>query len=153
MSQPKVITADKTKAVIKSGKEIPYEEKTSSGATSVAFKDAVLSLEVTPQITPEGSIIMAVTVTNDSQGANAPNGVPTINKNEVNTQVLVKDGETVVLGGVFTQSKNSGTTKVPLLGDIPYVGALFRKETNSDTKTELMIFITPRIINDNVALR
>ena len=153
VSQPKVITADKTKAVIKSGKEIPYEEKTSSGATSVAFKDAVLSLEVTPQITPEGSIIMDVKVTNDSQGANAPNGVPTINKNEVNTQVLVKDGETVVLGGVFTQSKNSGTDKVPLLGDIPYVGALFRKETNSDVKTELMIFITPRIINENVALR
>ena len=153
VSQPKVITADKTKAVIKSGKEIPYEEKTSSGATSVAFKDAVLSLEVTPQITPEGSIIMDVKVTNDSQGANAPNGVPTINKNEVNTQVLVKDGETVVLGGVFTQSKNSGTSKVPLLGDIPYVGALFRKKTNSDVKTELMIFITPRIINENIALR
>lgn len=153
VSQPKVITADKTKAVIKSGKEIPYEEKTSSGATSVAFKDAVLSLEVTPQITPEGSIIMDVTVTNDSQGTNAPNGVPTINKNEVNTQVLVKDGETVVLGGVFTQSKNNGITKVPLLGDIPYVGTLFRKETNSDIKTELMIFITPRIVNDNVALR
>ena len=153
VSQPKVITADKTKAVIKSGKEIPYEEKTSSGATSVAFKDAVLSLEVTPQITPEGSIIMAVTVTNDSQGSDAPNGVPTINKNEVNTQVLVKDGETVVLGGVFTQNKSTSQAKVPLLGDIPYVGALFRKKSNRDSKTELMIFITPRIINDNVALR
>lgn len=152
VSQPKVITADKTKAVIKSGKEIPYEEKTSSGATSVAFKDAVLSLEVIPQITPEGSIIMAVTVTNDSQGADAPNGVPTINKNEVNTQVLVKDGETVVLGGVFTQNKSSSEAKVPLLGDVPYLGALFRKKSNKDTKTELMIFITPRIINDNVAL-
>ena len=153
VSQPKVITADKTKAVIKSGKEIPYEEKTSSGATSVAFKDAVLSLEVTPQITPEGSIIMAVTVTNDSQGADAPNGVPTINKNEVNTQVLVKDGETVVLGGVFTQNKSTSEAKVPLLGDIPYVGALFRSKSNKDTKTELMIFITPRIINDNLAVR
>ncbi|OED43235.1 fimbrial protein [Endozoicomonas sp. (ex Bugula neritina AB1)] len=153
VSQPKVITADKTKAVIKSGKEIPYEEKTSSGATSVAFKDAVLALEVTPQITPEGSIIMEVTVKNDSQGADASNGVPTINKNEVQTQVLVKDGETIVLGGVFTQDKKSRTDKVPLLGDVPYLGALFRRETNSDTKTELMIFITPRIINDNVALR
>ncbi|WP_062267221.1 type IV pilus secretin PilQ [Endozoicomonas arenosclerae] len=153
VSQPKVITADKTKAVIKSGKEIPYEEKTSSGATSVAFKDAVLSLEVTPQITPEGSIIMEVTVTNDSQGTDAPNGVPTINKNEVNTQVLVRDGETVVLGGVFTQEKKKGTVKVPVLGDIPYVGRLFRKDTNSDTKTELMIFITPRVVNDNITLR
>ena len=153
VSQPKVITADKTMAVIKAGKEIPYEEKTSSGATSVAFKDAVLSLEVTPQITPEGSIIMDVKVTNDSEGDPAPNGVPTINKNEVNTQVLVKDGATVVLGGVFTQSKNNTTAKVPLLGDIPYVGALFRKKTNKDTKAELMIFITPRIINENVALR
>ncbi|WP_252176559.1 type IV pilus secretin PilQ family protein [Endozoicomonas sp. 4G] len=153
VSQPKVITADKTKAVIKSGKEIPYEEKTSSGATSVAFKDAVLSLEVTPQITPEGSIIMDVTVTNDSQGADAPNGVPTINKNEVNTQVLVRDGETVVLGGVFTQEKQKGTVKVPVLGDIPYVGRLFRKDTKSDSKTELMIFITPRVINDNITLR
>ncbi|WOG29293.1 type IV pilus secretin PilQ family protein [Endozoicomonas sp. 8E] len=153
VSQPKVITADKTKAVIKSGKEIPYEEKTSSGATSVAFKDAVLSLEVTPQITPEGSIIMDVTVTNDSQGADAPNGVPTINKNEVNTQVLVRDGETVVLGGVFTQEKKKGAVKVPVLGDIPYVGRLFRKDTNSDVKTELMIFITPRVVNDNITLR
>ncbi|MCW7556315.1 type IV pilus secretin PilQ family protein [Endozoicomonas gorgoniicola] len=153
VSQPKVITADKTMAVIKAGKEIPYEEKTSSGATSVAFKDAVLSLEVTPQITPEGSIIMDVKVTNDSEGDPAPNGVPTINKNEVNTQVLVKDGATVVLGGVFTQSKTNTTAKVPLLGDIPYVGALFRKKTNKDTNAELMIFITPRIINENVALR
>ncbi|MRI32136.1 type IV pilus secretin PilQ [Endozoicomonas sp. OPT23] len=153
ISQPKVITADKTKAVIKSGKEIPYEEKTSSGATSVAFKDAVLSLEVTPQITPEGSIIMEVKVTNDSQGADAPNGVPTINKNEVNTQVLVKDGETVVLGGVFTQVKKNGEVKVPVLGDVPYLGRLFRKDTHSDVKTELMIFITPRVINEQVTLR
>ncbi len=153
ISQPKVITADKTKAIIKSGKEIPYEEKTSSGATSVAFKDAVLSLEVTPQITPEGSIIMEVKVTNDSQGANAPNGVPTINKNEVNTQVLVRDGETVVLGGVFTQVKKNSEVKVPVLGDVPYLGRLFRKDTHSNVKTELMIFITPRIINDQVTLR
>ncbi|AMO57874.1 fimbrial protein [Endozoicomonas montiporae] len=153
VAQPKVITADKTKAVIKSGKEIPYEEKTSSGATSVAFKDAVLSLEVTPQITPEGSVIMDVIVKNDSQGADAVNGVPTINKNEVDTRILVKDGGTVVLGGVFTQEVKKNITKVPLLGDVPFVGRLFRTESNSDEKTELMIFITPRIINENVALR
>ncbi|MGI9277524.1 MAG: type IV pilus secretin PilQ [Endozoicomonas sp.] len=153
ISQPKVITADKTKAVIKSGKEIPYQERSSSGATSVAFKNAVLSLEVTPQITPEGSIIMEVLVTNDSQGAETSNGIPTINKNELNTKVLVRDGETVVLGGVYTQDKSSGESKVPLLGDIPYVGNLFKRKTKSDNKTELMIFITPRVISDNVALR
>lgn len=154
VSQPKVITADKTKAVIKSGKEIPYEEKTSSGATSIAFKDAVLSLEVTPQITPEGSIIMDVVVTNDSPSSDpTTNGIAIINKNEVKTQVLVKDGETVVLGGVFTQNKRSSTAKVPVLGDIPYVGRLFRNDTKSDEKTELMVFITPRVINDNVAFR
>ena len=153
ISQPRVITADKTKAVIKSGTEIPYEEATSSGATSVAFKDAVLSLEVTPQITPEGSIIVDVKVTNDSQGTDAPNGVPTINKNEITTQVLIKDGETVVLGGVFTQNKTNSVAKVPVLGDMPYVGRLFRKDTNTNTKTELMIFITPRVINEQVTLR
>ena len=153
ISQPKVITADKTKAVIKSGKEIPYTESSSSGASTVAFKNATLSLEVTPQITPEGSIIMEVVVTNDSLGGETFNGVPTIDKNEVNTKVLVKDGETVVLGGVYTQDKTNAESKVPLLGDIPYLGHLFKRKVNSDIKTELMIFITPRVINDNIALR
>lgn len=153
VSQPKVITADKTKAVIKSGKEIPYEEKTSSGATSVAFKDAVLGLEVTPQITPDGRVIMDIKVNNDDTTDNTNTNVPIISTNEITTQVLVEDGQTVVLGGVFKQTKKQGITKVPLLGDIPYVGALFRQRTESDDKEELLVFITPRIVNEGVALR
>lgn len=153
ISQPKVITADKMKAVIKSGKEIPYEEKTSSGATSVAFKDAVLGLEVTPQITPDGRVIMDIKINNDDTTAEASNNVPIISTNEISTQVLVEDGETIVLGGVFKQTKGKSVSKVPLLGDIPYVGALFRKTTEQDDKEELLVFITPRIVNDSVSLR
>ncbi len=153
VSQPKVITADKTKAVIKSGKEIPYEEKTSSGATSVAFKDAVLGLEVTPQITPDGRVIMNIKVNNDDTTSQTSNNVPVISTNEISTQVLVEDGETIVLGGVFKQTKKKGESKVPVLGDIPYLGALFRKRTEQDDKEELLVFITPRIINDRVSLQ
>lgn len=153
ISQPKVITADKMKAVIKSGKEIPYEEKTSSGATSVAFKDAVLGLEVTPQITPDGRVIMDIKINNDDTTADTSNNVPIISTNEISTQVLVENGETIVLGGVFKQTQSKSVTKVPLLGDIPYVGSLFRKTTNQDSKEELLVFITPRIINDDVSLR
>ena len=153
ISQPKVITADKKTAVIKSGKEIPYEEKTSSGATSVAFKDAVLGLEVTPQITPDGRVIMDIKINNDDTTDQASNNVPIISTNEITTQVLVEDGETVVLGGVFKQTKQQGVTKVPVLGDMPFVGALFRKNTESDTKEELLVFITPRIVTEGVSLR
>ncbi|WP_066015501.1 type IV pilus secretin PilQ [Endozoicomonas atrinae] len=153
ISQPKVITADKKTAVIKSGKEIPYEEKTSSGATSVAFKDAVLGLEVTPQITPDGRVIMDIKINNDDTTDQASNNVPIISTNEITTQVLVEDGETVVLGGVFKQSKKQGVTKVPVLGDIPWVGGLFRNKTESDDKEELLVFITPRIVTDGVSLR
>ena len=153
ISQPKVITADKKTAVIKSGKEIPYEEKTSSGATSVAFKDAVLGLEVTPQITPDGRVIMDIKINNDDTTDLATNGVPIISTNEITTQVLVEDGETVVLGGVFKQTKNQGVEKVPVLGDIPYLGNLFRKKTEKDSKEELLVFITPRVITEGVSLR
>ena len=153
ISQPKVITADKKTAVIKSGKEIPYEEKTSSGATSVAFKDAVLGLEVTPQITPDGRVIMDIKINNDDTTDEASNNVPIISTNEITTQVLVEDGETVVLGGVFKQSKKQGVTKVPVLGDIPWVGGLFRNKTETDDKEELLVFITPRIITDGISLR
>ena len=153
ISQPKVITADKKTAIIRSGEEIPYEEKTSSGATSVAFKDALLGLEVTPQITPDGRIIMDIKVNNDSSTTKTNSGVPIISTNEVTTQILVEDGETVVLGGVFKQEKENKTVKVPVLGDVPYLGALFRKKTQLDKKNELMVFITPRIITDGVSLR
>ena len=153
ISQPKVITADKKTAVIKSGKEIPYEEKTSSGATSTAFKDAVLGLEVTPQITPDGRVIMDIKINNDDTTDETSNNVPIISTNEISTQVLVEDGETVVLGGVFKQTKSQGMSKVPVLGDIPYLGGLFRNKVEKDDKEELLVFITPRVIAEGVSLR
>nr|MDT0253805.1 type IV pilus secretin PilQ family protein [Endozoicomonas sp.] len=153
VSQPRVITADKKTAIIKAGKEIPYEEKTSSGATSIAFKDAVLGLEVTPQITPDGRVIMDIKVNNDDTVGDTITSVPIISTNEIITQVLVEDGETVVLGGIFKQTKKQSVTKVPILGDIPFVGALFRSRYESDDKEELLVFITPRIITDGVSLR
>ncbi len=147
VARPKVITADKSPAVIESGVEIPYQEATSSGATSTSFKDAVLSLEVTPQITPDDRIIMQLNVKQDTVGA-IFNGVPSINTNEIQTEVLVDNGQTVVLGGIFQTDKNVSTTKTPFLGDLPYVGTLFKRTIERDDKTELLIFITPRIIAD-----
>ena len=153
ISQPKVITSDKKKAVIKSGQEIPYQEKTSSGATSTSFKDAVLGLEVTPQITPDGRVMMDIKVNNDSRDGETTDKIPIISTNEITTQVLVEDGETLVIGGVFTQNKTISDTKVPLFGDIPYLGGLFRSSSESDIKTELLVFITPKVITDGVSLR
>ena len=147
VARPKVITADKSPALIESGVEIPYQEATSSGATSTSFKDAVLSLEVTPQITPDDRIIMQLNVKQDTVGT-IFNGVPSINTNEIQTEVLVDNGQTIVLGGIFQTDKNVSTTKTPFLGDIPYVGRLFKRTIERDDKQELLIFITPRIIAD-----
>jgi len=147
VARPKVITADKSPAIIESGVEIPYQEASSSGATSTSFKDAVLSLEVTPQITPDDRIIMQLNVKQDTVGQ-VFNGVPSINTNEIQTEVLVDNGQTVVLGGIFQTDKNISTTKTPFLGDIPYVGRLFKRTVERDDKQELLIFITPRIIAD-----
>ncbi len=147
VARPKVITADKSSAIIESGVEIPYQEASSSGATSVSFKDAVLSLEVTPQITPDDRIIMELTVKQDTVGT-IFGGVPSINTNEIQTQVLVDNAQTIVLGGIFTTDRNSSTTKTPFLGDLPYVGRLFKRTVERDDKQELLIFITPRIIQD-----
>ena len=147
VARPKVITADKNPAVIESGVEIPYQEATSSGATSTSFKDAVLSLEVTPQITPDDRIIMELNVKQDTVGQ-VFNGIPSINTNEIQTEVLVDNGQTVVLGGIFQTDKNVSVTKTPFLGDIPYVGKLFKRTVERDDKNELLIFITPRIITD-----
>ena len=152
VARPKVITADKSPAVIESGVEIPYQEATSSGATSTSFKDAVLSLEVTPQITPDDRIIMELNVKQDTVGQ-VFNGVPSINTNEIQTEVLVDNGQTVVLGGIFQTDKNISTTKTPFLGDIPYVGRLFKRTVERDDKQELLIFITPRIVADSLADR
>jgi type IV pilus assembly protein PilQ len=149
VAQPKIVTADRQTATIKSGEEIPYQEASSSGATSVSFKEAVLSLEVTPQITPDDKIIMDLKVNQDDRGE-VTAGIPSIDTNEVITQVLVGNGETIVLGGIFQSEQATTVTKTPFLGDIPYIGALFRKTENIDQRSELLIFITPKLIKDGL---
>ncbi|PSF05830.1 type IV pilus secretin PilQ [Marinobacter fuscus] len=149
VSQPRVVTADRQSASIKSGEEIPYQEATSSGATNIEFKEAVLSLEVTPQITPDDKIIMDLVVNQDSRGE-VTAGIPSINTNEVTTQVLVANGETVVLGGIFQSEVATQTTKTPFLGDIPYIGRLFKRTEHIDERSELLIFITPKIIKSDL---
>jgi len=150
VSQPKVVTADRQEARIKSGEEIPFQEATSSGATSIEFKEAVLSLAVTPQITPDDNIIMDLEVNQDSRGDPDAGGEPAINTNSVQTQVLVGDGETVVLGGIFESEVAKNVFKTPFLGDLPYVGFLFRRVENIDERSELLVFITPKIMESNL---
>jgi type IV pilus assembly protein PilQ len=152
VSQPKVITGDKQKASIKSGTEIPYQEGAASGATTTAFKEAVLKLDVTPNITPDDRVLLDLVVNQDSVGALVPSGngglIPTIDTTELTTQVLVGNGETVVLGGVFKNEELVKVEKVPVLGDIPYLGKLFKSTANTQQKTETLIFITPRILSE-----
>ena len=150
VSQPKVVTSDKQMAMIKSGKQIPFLESSASGATSTGFKEAVLKLEVTPQITPDNHVIMDLNISKDSIGEVTATGSLTIDINQINTKVLVPNGETVVLGGVFGVDANRSEVKVPVLGDIPYLGRLFKKTITGETKTELLIFITPKIIADKM---
>jgi len=152
ISSPRVITADQVKALIEQGEEIPYQQATSSGATSTTFRKASLKLEVTPQITPEGNVILDVDVTNDSKGASTPQGF-TINTKHVKTQVLVENGGTVVIGGIYTQNERDDVSKVPLLGDIPVLGNLFKTRTRSNDKTELLVFITPKVVSERAAAR
>lgn len=153
ISQPRVITANRRKAVIKQGTEIPYQESTSSGATSTSFKEAVLSLEVTPQITPDDRIIMDLVINNDTVGKQTFDGTPAIDTNQIETQVLVDDGTTVVLGGILTTQQMQRLFKTPVLGDIPVLKNLFRYTENSSDKVELLVFITPKILDDNLAVR
>lgn len=150
VSSPRVITADKVKAIIEQGTEIPYQQATSSGATSISFRKAVLKLEVTPQITPEGAIFLDVKVNKDSRGQDTASG-PAIDTKNVQTQVLVENGGTVVLGGIYEQTERVTVTKVPLLGDIPVLGTLFKNRQRVNDRTELMIFITPRVVSERVA--
>jgi type IV pilus assembly protein PilQ len=154
VSQPKVITGDKQAASIKSGTEIPYQESSASGETTTSFKDAVLSLDVTPNITPDDRIMLDLQVNQDSVGELVPTGtggfIPSIDTTQLNTQVLVGNGETVVLGGVFKTEDIEAINKVPYFGDIPYIGAFFRSESMSHKKTEILIFITPRILADTL---
>lgn len=152
ISTPKVLTADKQKAKVSSGQQIPYQTTSTAGGAATAtteFKDALLSLDVTPSITPDGKVQMQLNITSDSRGGVAPNGEIILNKNEINTNVLVENGETVVLGGIFEQETSNTQTKVPFFGDIPYIGRLFRKDAKSENKRELLIFVTPRIVNDS----
>ena len=149
ISSPRVVTADKIKAVIEQGTEIPYQQSTSSGATSVAFRKAVLKLEVTPQITPEGAIFLDVKVNKDSRGQETSAG-PAIDTKNVQTQVLVENGGTVVLGGIYEQTDRTTVTKVPFFGDLPVVGNLFKNTASINDRTELIIFITPRVISERV---
>jgi len=152
ISTPKVMTADKQKAKVASGQQIPYQTTSTAGGTATAttaFKDALLSLDVTPSITPEGKVQMQLNITSDARGGVAPNGEIILNKNEINTNVLVDNGETVVLGGIFEQENTTNQVKVPFLGDIPYLGRLFRKDAKTENKRELLIFVTPRIVNDS----
>jgi type IV pilus assembly protein PilQ len=152
IATPKVMTADKQKAKVASGQQIPYQTTSTACGTvsaTTSFKDALLSLDVTPSITPEGKVQMQLNITSDARGGVAPNGEIILNKNEINTNVLVDNGETVVLGGIFEQENTTSQTKVPFLGDIPYLGRLFRKDAKTENKRELLIFVTPRIVNDS----
>ncbi len=151
ISTPKLITANKVPAKIEQGQEIPYQESTSSGAASIAFKKAVLSLTVTPQITPDNKIIMDLKVTNDSATTNpAAQNIPIINTQDIETQVLVDNSETIVLGGIFTQGVTNSVERIPFLGELPYVGQLFRRNLTKDNRSEFLIFITPKIIVEKV---
>ncbi len=151
VSQPKVITGDKQRATIESGTEIPYQEASASGATTTAFKEAVLKLDVVPQITPDNRIIMELVINQDSVGAlNQSSGIPTIDVTQVQTKVLVQDGQTVVLGGIFQVEQVEGEDKVPFLGDIPVLGRLFKRDVTSQEKRELLVFITPKIMADTL---
>jgi type IV pilus assembly protein PilQ len=152
ISSPRVLTADQVEAVIEQGTEIPYQQATSSGATSVSFRKANLALKVKPQITPDGNIIMTLDVNKDQPGATTAAGVQ-INTKHVKTEVLVENGGTVVIGGIYEQNDRTDITKVPLLGDLPLVGWLFKNSAVATGKTELLVFITPRIMNERLSIR
>ena len=151
LSNPRVITSNQTEAAIEQGVEIPYLEASSSGAATVSFKKAVLSLKVKPHITPDGHVIMDLAVNKDSVG-DIFQGVPSVNTREVTTQVLVNNGETIVLGGIYEQNRLHKVDKVPLLGDIPYLGRLFQHTTDTNSKAELLIFVTPKILKEHQTL-
>jgi len=156
ISSPRLITANQREATIEQGVEIPYQESSSSGATTTQFKKAVLSLKVTPQITPDNRVILDLTVAKDSVGqlvASATGGfVPSIDTREIVTQVLVNDGQTVVLGGILETERRDAERKVPWLGDIPVLGYLFKTTSKTDNKDELLIFVTPRILREGASL-
>jgi type IV pilus assembly protein PilQ len=151
VSQPKVITGDKQTALIRSGQEVAYQEAAASGATTTAFKEAVLSLQVTPQITPDDRVILDLVISQDSIGDLVFGGEPTIDVTSLETQVLVDNGETLVLGGIFQMTSIDETVRVPVLGSLPFVGQAFRNDVTSQEKREILMFITPKILNDSLS--
>ena len=152
VSSPRIVTADQTKALIEQGTEFPYQQATSSGATSVAFRRATLKLEVTPQITPEGNIILDLDINKDSRGETTAAGIA-INTKHIRTQVLVENGGTVVIGGIFELTETENEARVPVLGDIPLLGNAFKNKQRSSNKQEMLVFITPKMIADRAAAR
>lgn len=151
VASPRVVTADRNEAFIESGVEIPYEEASSSGATTIAFKKAVLSIKVTPQITPDDRVILDLSINKDAVGEIFA-GIPSIDTREIQTQVLVNNGDTVVLGGIYESNLSDQQDKVPVLGDLPLIGSLFRHSIEVDEKSELLIFVTPKILKDSLSL-
>jgi type IV pilus assembly protein PilQ len=152
VSSPRIITADQKNAFISQGTKIPFQKSTSSGATAVEFVEATLKLDVTPQITPEGNVILTVKINKDSLGTLTSLGRE-INVKEVRTEVLVENGGTVVIGGIFEQEESNATSKVPLLGDVPYLGNLFKTNTKTANRTELLVFLTPKVVTERAAVR
>ncbi len=149
ISSPRLVTADQQTARIESGEEIPYQESTSSGATNIQFKKASLSLQVTPHISPNNQLVMDLEVHQDSRGASTPTGVPAINTRQIQTRVVVNNGETIVLGGIYEQIKTDTIKRIPFLGSLPGIGGLFRNTQNINNRTELIIFITPKIVDNS----
>ncbi len=152
ISSPRIITSNQSEATIEHGQEIPYQQASSSGATNVSFKKATLSLKVKPQVTPDDNVIMTLKVNKDAISS-IPSNPPAIDTKQIATEVLVENGGTVVIGGIYTQEERSSTTKVPVLGDLPYVGFLFKNTQQVDDRRELLVFITPKILKDNLNLR
>ena len=150
ISSPRVLTSNQKTAYIESGTEIPYQEASSSGATSTSFQKAVLKLGVTPQITPDDRLIMDLEISNDSVGEFSVDGVPAIDTKQISTQVLVDDGETLVLGGIYEQVKNRTIDKTPFFGDLPLVSWMFKRTRDLDKKKELLIFVTPKIVKEEL---
>jgi type IV pilus assembly protein PilQ len=154
ITSPRILTADKVEALIEQGVQVPYLQASSSGATSVSFQKAFMSLKVTPNITPDGRVMMTLDINKDAPDyANAIGGAVPINTKHVKTDVLVENGGTVVIGGIFEKIESNQVNKIPLLGDLPVLGFMFRNKAVSDQKTELLVFITPKIVPDNLSLR
>ncbi|QBR84014.1 type IV pilus secretin PilQ family protein [Legionella israelensis] len=152
VASPRLMTTNQKSAIIESGEDIPYQEATSSGATAVAFKKAVLSLKVTPQITPDNKLVMELEINQDSDSGRRVQGVPIILTRSIETNVLVNNGQTIVLGGIYRRDKNNSITRVPFLGELPVVGNLFRSRSTSVSNEELLIFITPKIITNALSI-